>query len=379
MEPILPNKIISVPDMFPNTAKPEPAPAGAGSFSPANDEPAIEKPGTEITDGTENKSKTGPPETTVTNGTEGKAEETLVDDRVYDEPLPVAERIEEEPTSIPVYAAAPVIGDTKDQPISEAPVAGEEHGAENSQSEITAEISHGQEIKKKGMKYYLLQGLITFLAVALGLVAWNIWENVADNRRAAELASAYYHDVKTDAAMLKAAVLFNKHKLTAMDSTLAELHLADTAMKDTIIAHGMMAASAVSTFNPSVEGYEQIKSSGPSKYFSPKMTSLMNEYDREVRVIVLTEDINTKFILGQYFPFTIKYFNAEVDSNLLFGKPIAHKVYFADRSLIFKKQVMNYVLFIKLLKMRSIEEYEKMLALSDKVLNELKSEYGLAD
>jgi hypothetical protein len=49
------------------------------------------------------------------------------------------------------------------------------------------EVHHHPELEKKGLKEYVLEGLMIFLAVMMGFVAENIRENISEHKRAAEL------------------------------------------------------------------------------------------------------------------------------------------------------------------------------------------------
>ena len=45
----------------------------------------------------------------------------------------------------------------------------------------------------------------------------------------------------------------------------------------------------------------------------------------------------------------------------------------------FKKKYLNMIVFIKILSVRSMQEYEQLLVESDKVLKELKQEYDIQE
>jgi hypothetical protein len=48
----------------------------------------------------------------------------------------------------------------------------------------TMEVHHHPEVEKKGLKEYLLEGLMIFLAVTMGFFAETIRENISENGKA---------------------------------------------------------------------------------------------------------------------------------------------------------------------------------------------------
>jgi hypothetical protein len=365
MEPLPPNKIISVPDMFTTTAaKLSPVVAVSRVMSvpvppPEPEKPAAKPQQTDLTEEVPVAAATG------SRLTEGFAE--LPEAENHKAASPKDQAIGQTENGA-VIAVAKVDGITGQRPLPE-----------NNEPTINKEINNPPKQKMKGIKDYLLQGLMTFFVIAISFIAWNKWEETAARNRAAEFAAAYYSIIKKDTVVLNAAIRFDKQKLMMMDSAIAELHKPDAQMKEPVIARGMVAASASVKFNPSVGNYGQLSSLATLKNITGETIGLMNEYELQVKHIEQTEDADSKFTIGQFFPFTAKYFNTEVSNDLTFGKFSPNKVYFTDRSAVFEKQVKNYIQLIKLLRMRSVTEYENTLAVSEKLLKELKSRYDLTE
>ena len=105
----------------------------------------------------------------------------------------------------------------------------------------------------------------------------------------------------------------------------------------------------------------------------------MNEYDLQAKQAVERDGIDMKFIVDQYIPFVMRLLNLEVGYDFRFGPKSTHEFYFADRSLATKRIFINYESVAKLMRLRSMQEYVKLLEVADRVLSELKSEYSLDD
>jgi hypothetical protein len=239
------------------------------------------------------------------------------------------------------------------------------------------EVHHHPEVEKKGFKEYILEGLMIFLAVLMGFIAENIRESITEHKRTAEFAQSYYESIKKDTAQLHAAILFSKHKLAACDSSAAMLHLPVGKQNDTVLYREGQIPTNVYPFHPSSGSYEQIKSSGSLRFFKQKMANLMNEYELQSKEVENRDDIDLKFITDKYIPFSIHMINIEVGYDLRFGSKITHELYFTDRSVATTREWINYIMIAKLLRMRSMQEYNKLLEVSGRVLSELKSEYNL--
>jgi len=241
------------------------------------------------------------------------------------------------------------------------------------------EVHHHPDVEKKGFKEYILEGLMIFLAVMMGFIAENIRESISEHKRAAEFARSYYEDIKKDTSQLYGLIKSSKHKIRACDSTVAALHLPDNLQRDTIKYREGQITSNVFPFHPSSGSYEQIKSSGSLRFFKQKMVNLMNDYDLQAKQAISRDDIDMKFIVDQYIPFIMRLNNVEVGYDFRFSAKTTHEMYVADRSLSTKRIWINYIVVAKLLRMRSMQEYTRLLDVSGKVLVELKSEYSLED
>jgi hypothetical protein len=240
------------------------------------------------------------------------------------------------------------------------------------------EVHHHPEVEKKGLKEYLLEGLMIFLAVTMGFIAENIREGISEHKRAAEFARSYYGDIKKDTALLHQALRFSAHKIAAIDSIEADMRLSPSVWNDTLIFAKGIVASAILPFEPSTENYEQMKSTGIIRNFKQKMVNLMNEYDLQAKHVVRREDISQKFITEQLVPFIMTTGDLGVSYDIMTGAKITHNAHL-DWDPSMAKKYLNMVIFIKILTVRSTQEYRKQLAVADKVIKELEKEYDTGE
>jgi hypothetical protein len=80
---------------------------------------------------------------------------------------------------------------------------------ENSKSEIKEmEVHHHPEVEKKGIKEYILEGLMIFLAVMMGFIAESIRENITNGEHAKQLTSQLVRDLRNDTTNLQENILY---------------------------------------------------------------------------------------------------------------------------------------------------------------------------
>ncbi len=80
------------------------------------------------------------------------------------------------------------------------------------------EVHHHPEVEKKGLKEYLLEGLMIFIAVMMGFFAESLRENIADRSKEKEYIISMIQDAKTDTANIQQALKLNDKRLWALDS-----------------------------------------------------------------------------------------------------------------------------------------------------------------
>lgn len=60
------------------------------------------------------------------------------------------------------------------------------------------EVHHHPEVEKKGVRDYILEGLMIFLAVFMGFIAENIREKVTDHEREKQYMESLIKDLAAD-------------------------------------------------------------------------------------------------------------------------------------------------------------------------------------
>ncbi|HTD97893.1 MAG TPA: hypothetical protein VK668_01335 [Mucilaginibacter sp.] len=242
------------------------------------------------------------------------------------------------------------------------------------------EVHHHPQLehKPKPWKEYLLEGLMIFVAVVMGFIAENVRESITEHKRAAEFAQSYYTDIKKDTFQINKAIRLTNHKMAAIDSAVTILHQPPSSQGDTILAYKSIAASVVMPFEPSSGNLESIKTSGAVRNFKQKMISLMNEYDLQARGVIRRDDITQKFNTEQFIPYGLSHFSYEISYDIMTSGKIAHELLFL-RDPKERKVFINILMVDKILILRSMQEYKKLLTVADKVLTELKKQYDLED
>ena len=77
----------------------------------------------------------------------------------------------------------------------------------------TMEVHHHPEIEKKGLKEYVLEGLMIFLAVTMGFFAETIREGISDRAKGREYIRSFVQDLRTDTANFSDIIVFDGKKV----------------------------------------------------------------------------------------------------------------------------------------------------------------------
>jgi hypothetical protein len=80
------------------------------------------------------------------------------------------------------------------------------------------EVHHHPEVEKKGLKEYLLEGLMIFIAVMMGFFAESLREHITENNRAQEYAATLKSDLKLDTAELNDYLAYFKNAKANVDT-----------------------------------------------------------------------------------------------------------------------------------------------------------------
>ena len=163
----------------------------------------------------------------------------------------------------------------------------------NAKSEIQhMEVHHHPEIEKKGIKEYLLEGLMIFLAVTMGFFAESLREHINENNKAKEFAVTLYNDLKLDTAELEGYLTYFRYATANTDSLMKLL----SAQEPKQIPSGKLYwfglfGGAYHVFTPHDATLLEMKSSGSLRFFGDKIINRkLALYDQECQSMKISEE-----------------------------------------------------------------------------------------
>jgi hypothetical protein len=126
------------------------------------------------------------------------------------------------------------------------------------------EVHHHPEVEKKGFKEYLLEGLMIFLAVAMGFFAESLRERMASNEKEHHYMEGLVQDLKKDTAEMTQVISLQTYFIKKMDSALgvAAEKLTDINFQDTFYHHFVIFYSFDILFVPHDKTLTQLKNAG---------------------------------------------------------------------------------------------------------------------
>ena len=136
------------------------------------------------------------------------------------------------------------------------------------------EVHHHPEVEKKGLKEYLLEGLMIFLAVMMGFFAESLREHINEQHQTDDYAVNLYNDLKADSAELKEYHIYFKFANANVD-TLMDL-LSKNELRQIpsgkLYYFGLF-GGAYRVFTPHDATMITLKSSGALRFFGDKTIS----------------------------------------------------------------------------------------------------------
>ncbi len=144
------------------------------------------------------------------------------------------------------------------------------------------EVHHHPEVEKKGLKGYLLEGLMIFLAVTMGFFAEGLREHINERNRANEYAVTLYSDLKADTADLNGYIAYYKMAFANVDTLMQLLTSGDPAQVQSgkLYSFGLW-GGAYRLFTPHDATLLEMKSSGSLRYFAnPAINRTLAQYDQ---------------------------------------------------------------------------------------------------
>ena len=238
----------------------------------------------------------------------------------------------------------------------------------------TMEVHHHPDVEKKGIKEYLLEGLMIFLAVTLGFIAENVREHITEHKNARILAESMLEDIKKDTASLHSIIAFSRIKLDAIDSIQVMLHRPRREWDKNEFYKDMVQVMISVPFAPTDGTYAQMKTSGSLRYFNQRLVNLMNAYDVKVKKTEYRDGVEDKgiWILANM---NFDILNLEVISDMRFNKPVQHDMYIKidDKNSI--DRFINLIVMNKSFRTRSLMEYEDQLKTGVELIEAIQREY----
>jgi len=211
-------------------------------------------------------------------------------------------------------------------------------------SEIdTMEVHHHPEVEKKGIKEYLLEGLMIFLAVTMGFFAESLRESISEHNRAHEYATTLYSDLKADTVSLDKFLKRVDFGAANVDTLMQLLSANDP--KDVpsgkLYWYGLFGGLQL-VFAPHDATLLEMKSSGSLRFFTkPAINRMVAEYDQRLQFFkstleneqgIYTEVRKTKALLFNFKyndaannvtqRIYIKYNRASIDSFIRTNPPL---------------------------------------------------------
>jgi len=182
----------------------------------------------------------------------------------------------------------------------------------NPQSEIKMEVHHHPEVEKKGIKEYLLEGLMIFIAVMMGFIAENIRENITNKEHARQLTEQLVQDLKADTGNLNYIYHAQTEILNANDSLfiflkqpLAKADL-NKIQRFIIKSHNLWLFHATGGAILAIKNELHLKQLSESR-----IISYIASYESDVELIHTVQDIYLQYQRSMLDPFLRQHFTPD--------------------------------------------------------------------
>ena len=252
------------------------------------------------------------------------------------------------------------------------------------------EVHHHPEVEKKGLKEYLLEGLMIFIAVMMGFFAESLREHITDRSRAKEFAETMVSDLKADSVSLSRYITYTDDATRNVDTLMKLLALSDP--KDIpsgkLYWYGLFGGWP-NTYVPNDATLLAMKNSGSLRYFTkPSVNRALAKYDQLLQSFrtsdVLQQGIYTEVrkVRAQLFEFKYnemanailqaarkKFDRAQIDSFIRSNPPLlsTDKVLFNQYAEMVRSRFMKNQL--------NVADSLKLQAV--RLMTALKTEYNL--
>jgi hypothetical protein len=188
------------------------------------------------------------------------------------------------------------------------------------------EVHHHPEVEKKGLKEYILEGLMIFIAVTMGFFAESIRENITNREHAEQLTTQLVTELKSDTAQLREIDSAESKILAQMDtlSLLLKQPMAKADMKS--IQKQITRAYSMWPFHSGAgAAINAIKSEIRLKQFSgTKISYYISIYEGRADLLHKIEALENDLKQKVFNAFFSDHFTYDNLSAALNGKPIVN-------------------------------------------------------
>jgi len=174
------------------------------------------------------------------------------------------------------------------------------------------EVHHHPEVEKKGLKEYLLEGLMIFIAVMMGFIAENIRENITNKEHARQLTEQLVQDLKADTGNLNYIYHAQTEILNANDSLfiflkqpLAKADL-NKIQRFIIKSHNLWLFHATGGAILAIKNELHLKQLSESR-----IISYIASYESDVELIHTVQDIYLQYQRSMLDPFLRQHFTPD--------------------------------------------------------------------
>jgi hypothetical protein len=156
---------------------------------------------------------------------------------------------------------------------------------ENRKSEIKEmEVHHHPEVEKKGLKEYILEGLMIFLAVMMGFFAENIREGISDRAKGKEYIKSFVQDLRRDTASFSDVIAFDAKKMMALNSIFSCYNNIEKESKSSGCLVPIIKSSSSNRIGNFTDGtLQQLKNAGGFRLLNKSDKDSIVAYDHAAR------------------------------------------------------------------------------------------------
>ena len=236
--------------------------------------------------------------------------------------------------------------------------------------------AHSHTARKK-WTHYFWEFLMLFLAVFCGFLAEYQLEPKIEKDREKVLAKAFYEDIKKDTAALINGIVFSKVKIKSAGNAISILRSDRSKWNDTLLYKDLTTLTTVYPFIATNGTYEQMKASGSLRYFSQSLVNQMNAYYVQVSKTEHRDVLEDDHLRERFIVRLIDIINIEVMSDIRLNQPITHVMYINQTGKADIDKTVNLIAICKIVRTRSMMEYEAQLNIAYSLLAALEKKYSL--